>query len=329
MINLITVIIPVYNVEKYVARCLDSVIGQTYKDLEIIVVDDGSTDDSGCICDAYAQKDNRIKVAHKENGGLSSARNVALDIAKGEYIAFLDSDDYLDVKAFEKCIDKLNKTGADVCMFAHYTVNEENCIDHTLPFERDFYQDKEIQQEILPRFIGKKQGENDLFGFVCRQIFKRDVIGNLRFRSEREYYAEDIVFDIELYSKIHKFCVLNEPLLYYYYVPTSLSNKYRKDLFKKFQKLLAFMDEKIVQNKIKNGHERLLERAFDFALYGCINVKKGQELTKSEKKQAIKNIATDPFVKESLKKISRRNIKEKIFAWLLKKKAAGLILALI
>ena len=88
---MISVIIPVYNVEKYVAKCLDSVIAQTYRDLEIIIVDDGATDSSGKICDEYAIKDERIQVIHKSNGGLSSARNAALDIATGEYIAFVDS----------------------------------------------------------------------------------------------------------------------------------------------------------------------------------------------------------------------------------------------
>lgn len=326
---MLSVIIPVYNVEPYLSSCLDSVIGQTYQNLEIILVDDGSTDNSGLICDDYALKDMRIQVIHKENGGLSSARNAALDIAKGEYIAFLDSDDYLDTTAFEKCMARLLKTSADVCMFSHYTLNNEECIAHAIPLERDLYQNEEIQKEILPRFIGKKQGERELAGFVCRQVFKRSVIGRIRFRSEREYFAEDVVFDIEVYRSINKFCVLNEPLLYYRYVSSSLSNNYRKDLFKKLQTLLAFMDESLKTNNIEGERERLLETAFKFSFYGCRNVKRGIELTKKEKIQAIKDIATNTFVTESIQKLPRQNIKEKIFAWLLKRKAAGMLLALL
>lgn len=101
MNNLISIIIPVYNVEKYLRRCIDTVVNQTYKILEIILIDDGSTDNSGKICDEYAAKDNRIKVIHKQNGGVSSARNFGLDIAKGDYIGFVDSDDYIDFNMFE------------------------------------------------------------------------------------------------------------------------------------------------------------------------------------------------------------------------------------
>ena len=93
---LISIIIPVYNAEKYLKKCLDSVINQTYKNLEIILVDDGSTDKSPEICDKYAEKDSRIIVLHKENGGVSSSRNAGLDIFKGEYLSFVDSDDYVE-----------------------------------------------------------------------------------------------------------------------------------------------------------------------------------------------------------------------------------------
>ena len=98
----ISVIVPIYKVEKYLARCVDSIINQTYKNLEIILVDDGSPDGCGAMCDEYAKKDERIKVIHKENGGLSSARNAGLDIATGDYIAFVDSDDRLSSDAYEK-----------------------------------------------------------------------------------------------------------------------------------------------------------------------------------------------------------------------------------
>ena len=96
MEDLITIIIPIYNVEKYLRECLDSVINQTYKKLQIILIDDGSNDNSGKICDEYKEKDNRIEVMHKANGGVSSARNAGLKIAKGDYITFVDGDDYLD-----------------------------------------------------------------------------------------------------------------------------------------------------------------------------------------------------------------------------------------
>ena len=98
---LVSIIVPVYNVEKYLERCIDSLVNQTLKDIEIILVDDGSTDDSGNICDKYAKKDKRIKVIHKENGGLSDARNIGLSIANGRYLQFVDSDDFIHKQMIE------------------------------------------------------------------------------------------------------------------------------------------------------------------------------------------------------------------------------------
>ena len=98
---MLSIIVPVYNVEKYIGKCIESIVNQTYKDLEIILVDDGSTDNSGKICDEWARKDKRIKVIHKKNGGLSDARNAGLDICTGDYIGFVDSDDYIELNMYE------------------------------------------------------------------------------------------------------------------------------------------------------------------------------------------------------------------------------------
>ena len=324
----VSVIVPVYNVELYLENCINSIINQTYKNLEIILVDDGSPDKCGQICDDFAQKDTRIKVIHKENGGLSSARNAGLDIATGDYVSFIDSDDYLDLNAFSKTIEKLMLTDSDVCMFSHYTISEIETNVHKLPFEKDFYNEEEVRNKVYPKFFGKTKEDGLIEGFVCRQIFKRDVIGDLRFRSEREYFAEDIVFDLELYGRVKSFCVVNDPLYYYRYVSTSLSNKYRENLFEKFEKLIAFMYE-VNQQYDLGVQNRILDRIFFSAVGSCLNIKKGEELSKKEKLFSIKQIAQNKYVKESIKTLKREKFKEKIFAWLLKKRAVRLILALI
>ena len=120
----ISVIIPVYNVEKYLKRCLDSVINQTYKNLEIILIDDGSTDKSGNICDEYAAKDKRIIVIHKENGGLSDARNKGLDICTGDYISFIDSDDWIENGFYEYVVNNVKDN--DLLIFDYYITNGKN-----------------------------------------------------------------------------------------------------------------------------------------------------------------------------------------------------------
>lgn len=118
----ISIIIPVYKVENYLERCVESVLNQTHQNLEIILVDDGSPDRCGKMCDLYSQKDNRIKVIHKENGGLSDARNVALDIATGDYIGFVDSDDYVEEDMFKTLYQLAEKYQADISSVSFYKV---------------------------------------------------------------------------------------------------------------------------------------------------------------------------------------------------------------
>ena len=128
--NLISIIVPIYNVEKYLKKCIDSIINQTYKNLEIILVDDGSPDNCGKICDEYAKKDNRIKVIHKENGGVSSARNVGVENATGEYIGFVDSDDYIEKDMYEVLINNLKKENADISIISNYEVYKNKIIEN-------------------------------------------------------------------------------------------------------------------------------------------------------------------------------------------------------
>ena len=110
----LSVVIPVYNVEKYLDKCVESIVNQTFKDLEIILVDDGSTDESGKMCDEWTEKDTRIKVIHKINGGLSSARNAGIKQAKGEYISFIDSDDFVEQDMYATMVEALDRTGKDI-----------------------------------------------------------------------------------------------------------------------------------------------------------------------------------------------------------------------
>ncbi len=126
--KLISIIIPVYNVERYLRECIDSIIAQTYKNLEIILVDDGSSDKSGEICDEYSKKDSRIKVIHKKNGGLSDARNVALDIAKGDYIGFIDSDDYIEKDMFQILYNLAEEYNAEISSISFYKMLENKVI---------------------------------------------------------------------------------------------------------------------------------------------------------------------------------------------------------
>lgn len=121
----ISVIVPVYKVEPYIRKCVDSILGQTFSDIQVILVDDGSPDQCGKICDEYAKQDNRVEVIHKENGGLSDARNAGIPYAKGEYIIFLDSDDYIENDMFEYMYTRIKDSGADMATCGLYEVYKD------------------------------------------------------------------------------------------------------------------------------------------------------------------------------------------------------------
>lgn len=172
--DLISVIVPVYKVEKYLHRCVDSIINQTYKNLEIILVDDGSPDNCPKICDEYAQKDQRIKVIHKKNAGISEARNAGLEIAQGEFVAFVDSDDYIDSTMYEKMLLLAQKEKNDLVLCGFKKVSEDGKIEN--------FNEKIMQEEIdfthgIPDYIFI----DNTFGTVCRCLYNSSFLGGKPF----------------------------------------------------------------------------------------------------------------------------------------------------
>lgn len=202
--DLISIIIPVYNVEKYINKCLESVINQTYRNLEIILVDDGSEDKSGKICEEISIKDNRIRVIHKENGGLSDARNIGLDNSNGEYIAFIDSDDFIERDMIEFLYYNINKYDADISICSNYIFDEEECIDNSTK-EIKVYNRLEILKEVLL--------DEKIRSYAWNKMYKRDLFYNIRFPKGRVF--EDILTIPKLFEKANK-VVLNDVAKYYY-----------------------------------------------------------------------------------------------------------------
>lgn len=177
---LISIIIPVYNVEPYLCQCLDSVIGQTYKNLEILIIDDGSTDGSGKICDEYAERDERIKVFHTENRGLSAARNVGLDKANGKYIVFIDSDDWFELVAIERSVEAASISKVDIVCFLpireYKNSSKADIIDPRKPI---VFSDKEIIKEYCT---------NSGLGVACwNKLYDTDLLQYVRYPEGRYY----------------------------------------------------------------------------------------------------------------------------------------------
>ncbi|MBP3692698.1 MAG: glycosyltransferase [Clostridia bacterium] len=204
---LISVIIPVYNSEKYLESCINSVLNQTYFNLEIILVNDGSTDSSANICDAFAQKDSRIKVIHKQNGGQADARNKALDIAQGEYIGFVDSDDTVAPEMYEKLYSAINEYDCTVAMCGRYNVDETSK-QLTAIFSCEYVR-KWKNNEAIKRFLIW----DGIDGSPCDKLFSRSVIANLRF--PLGLICEDIPFVYNVLKNTKEIIHIGTPMYNY------------------------------------------------------------------------------------------------------------------
>ena len=204
---LISVIVPVYNTEKYLHRCVDSIINQTYQNLEIILVDDGSTDSSGCICDEYAKKDERIKVIHKENAGQGVARNIALEYASGEYVGFVDSDDWIDPRMYQTLYTYAVKDQSDIVVCGRYL----------------YWDDREKQpmfhlanpvvysgREALVRLLIY----DGIDSALCDKLCKKSLFKNICFPLER-YICEDVDVVYKLLERAKQITHCGEGLYYY------------------------------------------------------------------------------------------------------------------
>ena len=197
----ISVIVPVYKTEGLLDRCVESIVGQTYKNLEIILVDDGSPDNCPAMCDEWAEKDSRIRVIHKENGGVSSARNAALDIATGDYIGFVDSDDWIEPEMYSSLIQKISESGKNIALCSYYAVEisgeryECRCVVDKEVLDKDDYF----------RFI-VLGGDG---GYIWNRLYDADILKEVRF-DEDIWYSEDLLFNFKTAQKSNGAAILDK-----------------------------------------------------------------------------------------------------------------------
>ena len=235
---LISIIVPVYGVEKYLTQCVQSLINQTYKNLEIILVDDGSPDNSGALCDELAKTDTRIKVIHRPNGGQSAARNDGLAIASGEMLGFVDSDDYIDNDMYQYLYSLLSKYDADISVCAFRKFSEESgVLQKENAEEITSYSNKQAMKLLL---------EDELIGsHPCNKLFKRSIFGDLKFPEGRVY--EDIALMHRVFAQANT--VACSTKMEYNYLIRGNSTSYTQtakwgySLFKAFQDRCEFICE--------------------------------------------------------------------------------------
>lgn len=215
----VSIVVPVYRVEQYLAQCVASVRGQTLTDIEIILVDDGSPDRCGSMCDEYAREDSRIKVIHKENGGLASARNAALRIASGEFVGFVDSDDYIEPDMYERMYASAEKYGSDFVMCGFHEMDKNGgwfSCKPNLP-EGGYDREEVIRRMIVPLMGNDKRvGEKECNGYACMCMFRRAVIteNGVAFQSEREVFHEDEVFQLSFSFMLKRLLLLKRRCIF-------------------------------------------------------------------------------------------------------------------
>lgn len=312
----VSIIVPVFRVEKYLDRCVESLVRQTLKNIEIILVDDGSPDSCPEMCDEWAKKDSRIKVIRKENQGLGLARNSGLEKATGEFIGFVDSDDFVAPDMFEKLFLAARKENADIAMSGLCCIGgimtekkdaEEriNCFDRYSVFRGE----KEINRLMLNVSGAKaKEKQDSKYGFSSvKNIYRSEVIekNNLRFLSEREVASEDVFFLLDFLLKAQ--CAVGIPGAYYYYCRNdeSLSKSYRPDRFEKCNVIIDGINGRLKTRMPENEYKVYTDRLFQaYARAACmqeIQFAEQNGLTKRELDSHLKAICASPRLKNTLK----------------------------
>lgn len=206
--DLVSVIVPIYNVEKYLDRCITSIVEQTWANMEIILVDDGSTDGSGAVCDKWRERDGRITVLHRKNGGLSDARNAGLDRAVGDYIVFVDSDDYIDPALVSYCLDALKRNRVDMVVYGYHRVDDA-CND-LIECGGGRLREKKVKKEELPDLCFRT---GKISVAVWSKFYKREVWEGLRFPKGR--LVEDGFVILDVLMRVD-YALISEKKLYYY-----------------------------------------------------------------------------------------------------------------
>lgn len=245
--NLISVIVPIYNVENYLEKCVYSIINQSYKNLEIILVNDGSTDNSGNIADYFAKIDNRVKVFHKENGGLSDARNYGVNKANGNYIGFVDSDDYINEKMYDHLYEIITAEDADVAECSFKLVYD----NHIRDFNNEEYYLVLNQEEYLKEYFKMEK----VYGAVCWKLISSKIAKNIEFPVGK--YYEDAYYHLDLIDNAEKYVISGKSYYYYRMRTGSITNK-------KFNE--KHMDNIYALDKFKNYVEENNNNLYEYFL---------------------------------------------------------------
>lgn len=291
----ISVVVPVYNVELYLEKCVNSIINQKYRNLEIILVDDGSPDNSGKICDSFLEKDNRIKVIHKSNGGLSDARNAGIDIATGDFITFVDSDDWIEQDIYYNAMKKNKKNDSDIIVFG---------------IQRDYDDGKKViskleKEEILTNVEGLiyLNSFKNIDLSSCNKIYKKELFDNIRFPINKK--CEDYYIMFKLFDISQKILLISDVGYHYFQRTGSIANNavVNLDYIYASEKQLKYFEKKypellyIAETDYAFANMAL----FNFSISNNLKNKEQRKLFKINSKKYKKSLIKNQYIKKSKK----------------------------
>jgi glycosyltransferase involved in cell wall biosynthesis len=328
----VSIIVPVYNVEKYLERCINSLKNQSLEEIEIILVDDSSSDSSLQICSEAAKEDLRIKVIHKENEGAGKARNAALRVATGKYIGFVDSDDFVEKDMFKTLYEKAEKYNSDLVMSGVLFVDgnmfseEGECIRKTYFDEDTHFETEEDLKRLRMGIVGATplDADDSKYGMsIWKNLFRHEIIkkNKIVFESEREMLSEDALFMIDYISCIKKATGINEAFYNYCRNEDSISKSYKKD---RFEKSLVFVNE--VEKRFKKDieHEEYQIYIYRFWQAMCrvlcsqeIMYATANNIKYADLKKKLKAVCTHSLTVRALKSypIDKLPPKQRVFAY--------------
>ena len=287
----ISVIIPVYNVEKYLYRCVDSVLGQTYYNIEVILIDDGSTDSSPEICDEYQKRDKRVKVIHKKNSGAASSRNIGLSNAKGDYIAFIDSDDYIELDMYENMMKINEEYNCDIVLCDCYKENKTKREIFTHNIREGYYNKEMLYKEYFPTLLMTNSVNYPPTISNCVCLFNKILLDSHQiFYKDGLRFSEDLLFGAQAMYYANSFFYMKNNYYYHYmYNPTSVTNVFYKNKWMIMKQLHLDIEKFFLFLKDYN-FQRQVDLVLLFIVYHCIDNIKTSDLDKKIKEKEIKNI---------------------------------------
>ena len=300
----ISIIVPVYKAEKYLIRCTESILNQTFSDIELILVDDGSPDNCPQLCDELALKDKRVKVIHQNNAGVSAARNAGLDIATGEYCAFVDSDDFLEPDMYKNMLDKALLYQCDVVMCDCVKDNGVIAVPYTHNIRSGFYNNEQLHKEYYPHLLIMENVEYPATISNWTLLFKRKLVSNIRYLIGVRF-SEDLLFGAQILSLSSSFYYMKGCNYYHYWMnPDSVTHTFVVDKWKDYKKLF-FATKEYFANYEEFDFSEQLDKVLLFFVYNAVgDLMKNTDMAQNEKIKTIKNILGDKIVRLMFSRIN-------------------------